>query len=111
MRGLIKDMKCGPWSRFEAGMGVRDQPSDDRDYRVDGSASILKTLTRNAHWSAASSMSLAVGLPAPWPALVSIRIRTGLSHDWAAWSAAANLKLWAGTTRSSWSAVVIRVGG
>jgi hypothetical protein len=22
MRGLIKDMKCGPWSRFEAGMGA-----------------------------------------------------------------------------------------
>ena len=56
-------------------------------------------------------MSLVVGLPAPWPALVSIRIRTGLSHDWAACSAAANLKLWAGTTRSSWSAVVISVGG
>ena len=56
-------------------------------------------------------MSLVVGLPAPWPALVSMRIRTGLSHDWAACSAAANLKLCAGTTRSSWSAVVIRVGG
>jgi hypothetical protein len=26
MRGLIKDMKCGPWSRFEAGMGARDEP-------------------------------------------------------------------------------------
>ena len=26
MRGLIKDMKCGPWSRFEAGM-VADGPS------------------------------------------------------------------------------------
>ena len=52
-----------------------------------------------------------MGLPAPWPALVSMRIKTGFSHDWAACNAAANLKLWAGTTRSSWSAVVIRVGG
>ena len=56
-------------------------------------------------------MSFDVGFPAPWPAFVSIRIKTGLSPDWAAWSAAANLKLWAGTTRSSWSAVVISVGG
>ena len=26
-------------------------------------------------------MILEVGLPAPWPARVSMRIRTGLSHD------------------------------
>jgi hypothetical protein len=35
------------------------------------------TLTRNAHWSLISSMTLDVGLPAPCPARVSIRIKTG----------------------------------
>lgn len=33
----------------------------------------------NAHISAASSITLLVGLPAPCPALVSIRINTGLA--------------------------------
>ena len=33
-------------------------------------------LTRKAHWSAFSAICLAVGLPAPWPALVSMRVRT-----------------------------------
>ena len=36
---------------------------------------------------------------------------TGLLLALSAWSVAANLKLWAGTTRSSWSAVVMRVAG
>ena len=49
-----------------------------------GGASIFSTFTRNAQRSAASSICLVVGLPAPWPALVSIRISVGLSHDWAA---------------------------
>ncbi len=40
---------------------------------------ILRFRIRNAQRSATSSMILAVGLPAPWPARVSIRIRTGLS--------------------------------
>ena len=40
--------------------------------------------------------SLVAGVPAPWPALVSIQIKIGLLHDWAACNAAANLKLWAG---------------
>jgi len=56
-------------------------------------------------------MILLVGLPAPWPARVSIRIRTGAVPAWAACNVAANLKLWAGKTRSSWSAVVTNVGG
>ena len=60
---------------------------------------------------AASSIILVVGLPAPWPALVSMRIRIGAVPAWAACSVAANLKLWAGTTRSSWSAVVMSVAG
>ena len=84
MRGLLKDMKCGPWSRFEAGMGVRIVGRDERDYRSTALHRSSSTLTRNAHLSAASSISLAVGLPAPWPALVSMRIKIGLSHDWAA---------------------------
>src|SRR5688572_16702480 len=37
------------------------------------------SFTRNAHVSAASSISFNVGLPAPWPARVSMRISTGLS--------------------------------
>ena len=63
--------------------------------------------TRNAHRSVISSIRLLVGFPPPWPARVSMRIRTGLSQAWAACRAAANLKLWPGTTRSSVSAVVI----
>ncbi len=51
--------------------------------------------------SARSSMILLVGLPAPWPALVSMRISTGAGPACAACSAAANLKLCAGATRSS----------
>ncbi len=39
----------------------------------------FSTFTKNAHWSAVSSMILAVGFPAPWPARVSMRIRIGLS--------------------------------
>ena len=46
-----------------------------RAHLVVDTASIFSTLTRNAHLSAASSMSLVVGLPAPWPALVSMRIK------------------------------------
>ena len=40
-----------------------------------------------------------------------MRIKIGAGPACAACSAAANLKLWAGTTRSSWSAVVISVAG
>ena len=61
-----------------------------------GLCSMSSSRTRKAHLSAASRMRLLVGLPAPWPALVSMRMRTGLSPVWACWRAAANLKLWAG---------------
>ena len=61
--------------------------------------------------SACSSMIFVVGLPAPWPARVSTRISIGFAPSYAFCSAAANLKLCAGNTRSSWSAVVISVGG
>ena len=36
-----------------------------------------RTLIRNAYSSANSSMIFAVGLPAPWPAFVSMRASTG----------------------------------
>src|SRR5439155_15697301 len=72
---------------------------------------ISRFLTRNAHWSAASSMIFAVGRPAPWPARVSIRASTGAGPDWQYCSWAMNLKLWLGTTRSSVSAVVTSVAG
>jgi hypothetical protein len=47
--------------------------------------------SRNAHWSAISSMRFSVGMPAPCPARVSMRIRIGAAPAWACWSAAANL--------------------
>ena len=43
---------------------------------------IPSTFTKNAHWSATSSISFAVGLPAPWPARVSIRASTGAVPAW-----------------------------
>src|SRR3546814_6349047 len=46
-----------------------------------------------AYLSAASAMILSVGLPLPWPARVSTRIRCGLSPASACWSAAVYLKL------------------
>ena len=55
--------------------------------------------------------ALLTGVPAPWPARVSIRSRIGASPAWARCSAAANLKLCIGTTRSSVSAVMISVAG
>ena len=72
---------------------------------------MFRLLTRNPKISPVSSIILPVGLPAPCPAEVSMRISVGRSPDWAACNAAANLKLWAGTTRSSWSAVTIIVAG
>ena len=48
---------------------------------------------------------------APWPDFVSIRIRIGVSLLAFSCSAAAYLNECAGTTRSSWSAVVISVAG
>jgi len=62
---------------------------------------IPSVFTRNAQRSPISSMIFVVGLPAPCPAFVSMRIKTGLSQPCAACSPAANLKLCAGTTRSS----------
>jgi len=47
---------------------------------------------KNAHLSACSAMIISVGLPAPWPALVSMRISTGFLQACPACSAAANLK-------------------
>lgn len=60
--------------------------------------------------SAVTSSCLAV-LLAPCPDLVSIRMSTGFSRLAFARSVAAYLKECAGTTRSSWSAVVTSVAG
>ncbi len=68
---------------------------------------IFRTWTRNAHWSAISSMAIEVGLPAPWPARVSIRTSTGASPT-GPLGAGGDLT-WARTTRSSVSAVVTSV--
>ena len=65
------------------------------------SVEIPSARTRNAHMSAASSIRFVVGFPAPCPARVSMRMRTGLSQPCAHCSSAANLKLCAGNTRSS----------
>ena len=46
-----------------------------------------------AQRSAYSSMTLSVGLPAPWPARVSMRAKTGASPAWQYCSLAMNLKL------------------
>lgn len=44
----------------------------------------FKFANKNDQRSAYSSIDLLTGVPAPWPARVSIRISVGLSHDWAA---------------------------
>src|SRR5262249_28376747 len=85
----------------------RQQKFSDRNHLPDF---ISNTRARNPQLSEISSMIFDVGLPAPCPALVSMRISVGAGPDCAACSVAANLKLCAGTTRSSWSAVVINVG-
>ena len=66
---------------------------------------------RKAYMSAASSIRFDVGLPAPWPAFDSMRMSTGASPAWQYCIWAANLNEWAGTTRSSWSAVITSVAG
>src|SRR5438270_5408203 len=45
---------------------------------------IPRFFTKNAHSSAYSSICFVVGLPAPWPARVSIRISTGAEPAWLA---------------------------
>src|SRR5690606_28903167 len=78
---------------------------------VAGHLLMPRAFQRKAHLSAAWSIRLVIGVPAPWPARVSMRIRIGASPACAAWSAAAYLKLCIGTTRSSVSAVVMSVAG
>ena len=59
--------------------------------------------------------TLLVGFPAPWPALVSTRIMSGLvclgQSRMTCCSCAMYLREWRGTTRSSWSAVNSSVAG
>src|SRR5260221_5521647 len=87
-------------------MGTGDL-QNDTDYFT----SILNALAMNARISERSSIIFEVGLPAPCPALVSMRMSLGASPVSAACIVAAYLKLCAGTTRSSWSAVVTSTGG
>ena len=68
-------------------------------------------LNRNAKISASSSIIFETGFPAPCPAFVSTRMRTGEASLSAACSRAANFLAMPGETRSSVSAVVIRIGG
>jgi hypothetical protein len=62
---------------------------------------IFNTVLRNVNRSAHSSMRFEVGLPAPWHARVSIRIRIGAGPPCACCSVAAYFRLWPGITRSS----------
>lgn len=68
-----------------------------------------------ANMSDASSITLAVGFPAPWPALVSTWMSSGLVCLGLGLttycSVAINFREWRGTTRSSWSAVSSKVAG
>ena len=71
--------------------------------------SMFRQRAMNANMSETSSITLAVGFPAPWPALVSTWISRGLFcfrlRPTRCWRVAMNLREWSGTTRSSWSAV------
>src|SRR5262249_37266245 len=89
----------------------RPVPHHHSDAASLGGKFILSSFTRKAYTSDSSSMILAVGLPAPWPARVSMRINTGASPLWQDCNIAANLNECPGTTRSSVSPVVTSVGG
>ena len=105
---------CYTSLRIKAGVSrLRNQVANCGwdENRSSGTRYMAKASTRKVHRSAASSINFAIGLPAPCPAFVSILIRMGAGPAWACCNAAANLKLWAGKTRSSWSPVVISVGG
>src|SRR5690606_12753575 len=104
------DFRASPrrWRGAIVGESGRHPPAPHPHGNV---ALIPRCFTRNASTSAASSICFEVGLPAPWPARVSTRINTGLSHACTSWSRAVNLNEWPGTTRSSWSAVVTSVAG
>ena len=79
------------------------------DYQYFGSTPMLKNM--NEKISTTSLMVLSRGLPPPWPALLSMRMRCGRSPMSLFCNAAAYLNECAGTTRSSWSAVVTRMAG
>lgn len=80
-----------------------------------GIQSIFRHRAMNANISETSSITLAVGFPAPWPALVSTWISRGLLcfrlRPTMCWRVAMNFREWSGTTRSSWSAVRRSVDG
>lgn len=74
-----------------------------------GIQSMFRHRAMNANMSETSSITLAVGFPAPWPALVSTWISRGLLcfrlRPTMYWRVAMNFRECSGTTRSSWSAV------
>ncbi|QDS96394.1 hypothetical protein FF011L_52040 [Roseimaritima multifibrata] len=56
-------------------------PGKPGDETLSADFCYFKFSNRNDHMSAYCSIDLLTGVPAPWPALVSIRIRIGLSQD------------------------------
>src|SRR6185295_11806682 len=85
---------------------ARNRSRDDEPHQPHSTPRYLK---RNEKISASSSIIFETGFPAPCPALVSTRMRTGEVPLPAAWSRAANFLAMPGETRSSVSAVVIRI--
>jgi hypothetical protein len=63
-------------------------------------AGILRAFATKPNWSAMSSICIHTGLPAPWPARVSMRIITGFGQD-CALQFGGELVAVLGTTRSS----------
>mmetsp|Transcript_62045 Transcript_62045/g.146985 ORF Transcript_62045/g.146985 Transcript_62045/m.146985 type:complete len:188 (+) Transcript_62045:272-835(+) len=94
----------------DQGVGIAEAQVAQNERRHHLTSSFI-VFAMKARMSLRSSMILAVGLPAPWPALVSMRISLGAGPVSAACSVAAYLKLCAGTTRSSWSPVVMSTAG
>jgi len=66
-----------PLIRSVTGKRTRSKPPPNA-YFCRSAAVIFRFRTRNAHGSASSSMIIAVGLPAPWPA----RLRRGARPDY-----------------------------
>src|ERR1041384_283050 len=103
-----------PGHRPAARAGLELEQRRRQDPLVQGVAEDFRVtpilLSRKEYGSAVASSRLAV-LTAPWAERVSTRISTGSGPRCFSCRVAANLKECAGTTRSSWSAVVTSVAG
>ncbi len=131
-QGRVLGPRPGRLQRFPGSLGKRSTPHCGGSERKPGicrkvSAGPGPRLTRcarrlspgtspvcsaaKASRSAVSSATTESGLPLPWPVEVSIRASTGASPAWQRCISAVNLKLCAGTTRSSWSPVSTSVAG